>query len=190
MTGQVNLDGYIDAGVIASVEFVNELAVKHARGKPASSIDPVASIRRVLEVDPLSVAQLRTTDAPAFTKLALQLKEVFDDLGRDDVDNAASKLNRLLALHPAHPHLAKENGTWRLHHHPANAHLVPMWTAICAEAMARMIGTGHANRFGACQSNDCDCVFFDTSKNGSRRFCTTTCQNRTKTAMFRKRHAI
>jgi predicted RNA-binding Zn ribbon-like protein len=32
-------------------------------------------------------------------------------------------------------------------------------------------------------------VFIDVSKNGSRRFCSTTCQNRVKAAAFRGRHA-
>jgi len=76
-----------------------------------------------------------------------------------------------------------------LHHHAVDAALVPMWTAICAEGLARMIGAGYSNRFHTCDANDCDCVFFDTSRNGSRRFCSTMCQNRTKTAAFRRRQA-
>jgi predicted RNA-binding Zn ribbon-like protein len=32
-------------------------------------------------------------------------------------------------------------------------------------------------------------VFFDNSKNGTRRFCSVTCQNRVKTAAFRLRQA-
>jgi predicted RNA-binding Zn ribbon-like protein len=31
-------------------------------------------------------------------------------------------------------------------------------------------------------------VYVDTSRNGTRRFCSTTCQNRVKTAAFRSRH--
>jgi predicted RNA-binding Zn ribbon-like protein len=63
-----------------------------------------------------------------------------------------------------------------------------MTTAICAEAMARMIGRGYGDRFGTCEGTDCDRVFFDVSKNASRRFCSTTCQNRIKAAAFRRRH--
>jgi len=121
--------------------------------------------------------------------LAVELREVFRTLDRGDVDGAATRLNVLLSAHPAHPHLAKEGGQWRLHHHPVDAALVPMCTAICAEGMARMIGTGHGERLGTCAATDCDRVFIDLSKNASRRFCSTTCQNRMKAAAFRQRRA-
>ena len=103
------------------------------------------------------------------------------------VDSAAARLNALLLQHPAHPHLAKEDGVWRLHHHPAEVELVPMWTAICAEALARVLGAGEAHRLGTCAA--CDRVFFDVTKNASRRFCSTTCQNRVKAQAYRHRHA-
>jgi predicted RNA-binding Zn ribbon-like protein len=106
------------------------------------------------------------------------------------VDAAADHLNGLLAAHPAHPHLAKDDGRWRLHHHPADAALVPMATAICADALGRLIGAGAASRLGTCDSDRCDRVFLDGSKNASRRFCSTTCQNRVKAAAFRRRHTI
>jgi predicted RNA-binding Zn ribbon-like protein len=76
-----------------------------------------------------------------------------------------------------------------LHHHPADAPLVPMYTSICAEAMARMIGSGYTERFGICDASNCNRVFFDNSKNGTRRFCSVTCQNRVKTAAFRLRQS-
>ena len=104
-------------------------------------------------------------------------------------DAAARRLNALLARHPASPHLAKEDGIWRLHHHPADAPLLPMWTSICAEALARMIGAQAAHRLGVCNATNCDRVFADTTRNASRRFCSVACQNRTKTAAFRQRQA-
>jgi predicted RNA-binding Zn ribbon-like protein len=64
-----------------------------------------------------------------------------------------------------------------------------MTTAICAEGMARMIGADAGNRLGTCGSDDCERVFLDESKNASRRFCSTTCQNRVKAAAFRRRRA-
>jgi predicted RNA-binding Zn ribbon-like protein len=44
-----------------------------------------------------------------------------------------------------------------------------------------------ADRVGTCASDDCERAFFDSSRNGSRRFCSTTCQNRVKAAAFRRR---
>jgi predicted RNA-binding Zn ribbon-like protein len=168
-----------------AVDLVNSLTL-HDGPAPARE-HAVALLKTILAMDPASVAALRAADAPGFVALARSLREIFDGLRRDDVDAAASRLNALLAAHPAHPHLAKEQGRWRMHHHPADVALVPMWTSICAEAMARMIGAGHARRFGTCEAPDCGRVYFDLSKNGSRRFCSVACQNRVKAAAFRLR---
>ena len=189
MTGQVQFGSYEDAGVIVAAGLVNELALEHAFGRPVVPADPFASIQHVLEIDPPSAAQLRRRDVAGFKALAERLRQVFGDLHCGDVDTAARRLNDMLSVHPAHPHLARDDGRWRLHHHPVDAALVPMVTAICAEGMARAIGTDAGGRLGACDSEDCDRVFLDASKNGSRRFCSTTCQNRVKAAAFRRRRA-
>lgn len=63
-----------------------------------------------------------------------------------------------------------------------------MWTAISADAFARLIADGNHDRVGLCGARNCNRVYFDTSKNRSRRFCSTTCQNRVKAAAFRQRH--
>jgi predicted RNA-binding Zn ribbon-like protein len=184
----VSLDSYADAGVLAAVGLVNELpgAARGDRQRPERILPALA---RILAVDPPSVARLRKGDAPGFLGLARDLRQVFRDLRHGDIDAAASRLNELLSKHPAHPHLAKEDGGWRLHHHPMDVTLVPMWSSICAEAIARMIGAGHGDRFGTCEARDCGRVFFDLSRNASRRFCSTTCQNRVKAAAFRLRQS-
>jgi predicted RNA-binding Zn ribbon-like protein len=184
----MRLDRYADAGVLTAVRLVNALARPDPRAQAPSRKRMLPALAKVLAIDPPSVRSLAPRDAPGFLALARSLRQVFHDLHHRDVDAAASRLNDLLAKHPAHPHLAKERGRWRLHHHPREAALVPMWTSVCAEAMARMIGAGHGGRFGLCEAPLCDDVFFDVSKNGSRRFCSTTCQNRVKAAAFRLRH--
>ena len=155
--------------------------------------DRVVAVRLVLGVDPPSLEQFTTADVGPFTALASRLRVVVDDLDAGDVDAAAAALNAMLAEHPAHPHLAREidgdgdGGRWRLHHHPVDVTLVPMWTAICAEALARAVGEGHAGKVGVCAATDCERAFLDGSKNASRRFCSTACQNRVKAAAFRSR---
>jgi predicted RNA-binding Zn ribbon-like protein len=187
MTGQAEIASYEEAGVGFAIDLVNALAIDHAFGRPIVDRDLFASIRQILEVDPPSLALLRKRHVDEFVELARQLRLVFGNLDRGDVDAAAGRLNTLLAAHPAAPHLAKEDGQWRLHHHPVDAALVPMMTAICAEGLARVIGTGGSHRLGTCGSAGCERVFLDESKNGSRRFCSTTCQNRVKAAAFRRR---
>ena len=183
MTGQVKLDSYADTGVFAAVDLVNELAVR-----PPD--DPTAALGQVLAVDPPSLAQLVPADVPGFTALAADLHTIFQLVGAGDVASAAALLNHMLTTFPSQPHLALEDGVWRLHHHPVDAELVPMWTAICAEALARLIGNGQGHRMGICERPGCGRVFVDVSKNASRAFCSTACQNRVKAAAFRARAQV
>jgi hypothetical protein len=188
MTGQVQFDSYEYAGARTAVDLINGVAVEHALGRTVEPRDPMAVIGPILAGDS-TWPRLRTGDVAGLVALAARLLAVFRDLDRGDLDGAAGLLNDLLAAHPAHPYLAKEGRLWRLHHHPAEADLVPMATAICAEALARAIGAGAADRLGTCGAEECERVFLDGSKNGSRRFCSTTCQNRVKASTFRRRHA-
>ena len=187
MTGQAPLDSHADTGAATSVALVNALALAPGAGGSITTNDGLAAIAEILAVDPPSMAQLGDGDVAGFGALAHRLHDVFADLHAGDIDAAARRLNDMLADHPAHPHLAKEHGCWRLHHHPVEAELVPMWTSICAESLARMIGTGYGDRLGTCERTDCGQVFVDISRNASRRFCSTTCQNRVKAAAFRLR---
>ena len=99
--------------------------------------------------------------------MVARLRTVFDALDHHDVASAAAVLNGLLAAHPASPHLACEDGRWRLHHHAAGAGVLPMWTSITAEAVARLIGAGEQARLGICTADTCDRVFVDASRNGT-----------------------
>lgn len=166
-----------DVGVTTALALINVL----------DHVEPESAIREILAVDPPSQAAFSGADVPGMIELARLLRSVAEDLDRSDVDAAAEKINAILGEHPARPHLAKDDGRWHLHHHPAEAALVPMWTSICAEAFARVIGAGYEERVGICGAADCDRVYLDVSKNGSRQFCSTTCQNRVKAAAFRRR---
>jgi predicted RNA-binding Zn ribbon-like protein len=188
MTGQERYDSDEFAGAITAAQLVNALATEVAYGRAVEVGDPQAAVAAMLADDPTWPA-VRARDLPGLVGLALRLREVFDQLGSGDVDAAARALNAMLAAHPAHPHLAFDAGRWRLHHHPVDAGLVGMATAITAEALARLVGAGAADRLGTCASERCERVFLDGSRNGSRRFCSVTCQNRVKAATFRGRRA-
>ena len=45
------------------------------------------------------------------------------------------------------------------------------------------------DRFGRCQAHHCDAVYLDTTRNGSRRYCSSACTARAKTAAYRGRRA-
>ena len=99
------------------------------------------------------------------------------------------QVNALLASTGARPALDRHDGEgWHLHFHGARDGLASGWAAGCATGLAIVLGTEAAGRLGVCTAPRCDRVYVDTSRNGTRRFCSTTCQNRVKTAAFRSRH--
>jgi predicted RNA-binding Zn ribbon-like protein len=53
--------------------------------------------------------------------------------------------------------------------------------------LAAVLGTDARSRLGVCTAPRCDRVYVDTSFAGTRRFCSTSCQNRVKTAAYRAR---
>ena len=182
---QINLSSYENTGLRVAAGLANAFAAEsQSRSNGADFAEALASI---LKEDPPSLEALRASHMQGFLDLARTLRQVFRSLVEGRTADAADTLNAMLAKHPANPHLAEENGVWRLHHHPADTGLVEMWTSICAEAFARLIGDGHAGRIRFCEDSRCRAAFFDTSRNSSRRFCTVRCQNRTNVAAYRAR---
>jgi hypothetical protein len=103
VTGQVQFGSHEDSGVVVAVKLVNELTLERAFGRSVPLTDPFPAIRTVFEIDPPSAAELRERDVPGFITLAKRLREIFQNLDDGDLDAAASRLNELLAAHPAPP---------------------------------------------------------------------------------------
>jgi predicted RNA-binding Zn ribbon-like protein len=127
--------------------------------------------------------------AEAFGPVAADLRAVFAAVAAGDVDGAAYRLNAMLAATGAHPVLERHDGEpWHIHFHSDDeTSLARGWAAGCATGLAIVLGGEHYDRLGVCTAPHCDRVYVDTSRNGSRRFCTTACQNRVKAAAFRER---
>ena len=119
---------------------------------------------------------------------AVQMRRVFEAIERGDLAEAARVLNVMLKRTGARPQLDPlAEGGWHVHFHGTTDGLATGWAAGCATGLALAIGSDLAGRLGVCEAERCDRVYVDTSKNARRRFCSTTCQNRTKTAAFRQR---
>jgi predicted RNA-binding Zn ribbon-like protein len=174
------------ARVETAAALVNALATSHAGGRavaPPSDRDELrARAERVLQTD------VSATEAEALRRLATRLRDVFAALDDGRPDDAAEALNLLLAGSGARPHLQREApGQWHLHFHGPDAGLVQGWTAGCATGLAYVLGSADVARLGICAAPACERVFLDTSRNGSRRFCSTPCQHRVKAAAYRAR---
>lgn len=61
--------------------------------------------------------------------------------------------------------------------------------AAAAIALREQLAGQRADRLGVCAGSGCADVFVDASPGAHRRFCSLGCQNRTRVAAFRGRHA-
>ena len=120
--------------------------------------------------------------------MAAELRGVFEAVSADAVDDAARQVNALLIRTGARPELERHDGQpWHLHFHAADNSLPDGWAAGCATGLAVVLGSDGCDRLGVCTAPRCDRVYVDISRNGTRRYCSTSCQNRVKTAAFRAR---
>jgi predicted RNA-binding Zn ribbon-like protein len=105
-----------------------------------------------------------------------------------DEDNAVELVNDLLHEARALPQLVKHD-TWDYHLHatPADAPLADRMAVEAAMAFVDVIRHKELSRLQTCAADDCDHVLVDLSKNHSRRFCSTSCANRTNVAAYRSR---
>jgi len=188
----MNFDSYADLGVTVAVDLVNTLTGGWARGRPVKpAFDDDVRRDRVLTAVPLSeqgLDRLDDAEVAGFDRLASQLREVFEAAEKADTDTAAERVNGLLVEYQAAPHLARHDQQgWHLHFHSVSAGVADGWGARCAVALAIAVGSAGTDRLGVCHADACDRVFVDVSRNGSRRFCSAACLNRTKVSAFRAR---
>ncbi len=124
-------------------------------------------------------------DVRVLARFARDARRVFEAAADEDVERAAAATNELLSWSRPAPQLDQHGTTWDLHFHGPTDRLGDGWAAGCAAALALAIGSERAGRLGVCSAPECDRVYVDLSKNGSRSFCSVTCQNRVKNARHR-----
>ncbi len=191
VTGQVNFSSHVDTIVTAAVRLVNALTPGEAHGRryPAPVDDELAAAAtQALGPYRAGGRDLTFAEAAELREAARALREVFDSVAAGDLDAAAGLVNALLLSTGARPMLNRHDGEpWHLHFHGAGDTLSNGWAAGCATGLAVVLGSDLGGRLGICTADRCDRVYVDTSKNGTRRFCSTACQNRVKAAAFRAR---
>lgn len=193
MTGLVEFNSYTDAAVAITVRLVNTLTAGEARGRPyrppTGPALPAAVVTALANGGPGDPA-LAAQDAGGIGAVAGALRRVFDALGAGHVDAAVAQVNRMLDETLARPRLQRhDGGPWHLHFHSAAGTPPANLAARCATSLAVVLGSAGHDRLGVCTAPRCDRVYVDISRNGTRRFCSTACQNRVKTAAYRSKLA-
>ncbi|XVU21979.1 CGNR zinc finger domain-containing protein [Actinoplanes sp. CA-054009] len=122
----------------------------------------------------------RAPTTPALTPLADELHQVF---ATTDAASRAHQVTALLQLSGVRPELAPTlTECWTVDD-PTQA------TRAAAALALRHHLSAHPGRLGVCADVQCADVYVDASPAGKRRFCCLTCQNRSRAAAYRRRHA-
>jgi predicted RNA-binding Zn ribbon-like protein len=189
----VNFSSHLDAVVAVAVHLVNALTPGEARGRsyePPCDAALLAAVTGALRAGRRDTRPVTPAEAAEFAEVARSLRAVFEAVAARRLDDAAARVNALLARTGARPQLDRhDDEPWHLHFHGAEDSLATGWSAGCATGLAVVLGSELHGRLGVCTGERCDRVYVDTSRNGSRRFCSTACQNRVKAASFRARHS-
>ncbi|MEV6157446.1 CGNR zinc finger domain-containing protein [Nonomuraea sp. NPDC052129] len=185
----MDFNSHTDAVVRVAVAVVNVLTPGESRGRPwPAPHDLAAAATDVLRTVYPTHPEVTEAEGGAYAEIAARLRLVFEAVAADDIDTAATQVNTLLEESHARPTLQRHDGEpWHLHFHGTGGTLAGDWAASCATGLAIVLGGEFFDRLGVCTAPHCDRVYVDVSRNGTRRFCSTACQNRVKTAAFRAR---
>ncbi|GAA4439795.1 CGNR zinc finger domain-containing protein [Actinokineospora soli] len=187
----MNFDSHSSVVLIAALDLMNLVAPGHRRGRPYQP--PVGQalvdgIGEVVEAHNSAWSAPPSQDAAdGLARYGVRMYGVIATLATD-MDAACEEINRVLRDTGATPVLARHDGEpWHLHFHAPDAPWDTGWAASMATGLALVLGEAAVDRLGLCTAPECDRAYLDVSRNGTRRFCSTACQNRVKTAAFRAR---
>jgi predicted RNA-binding Zn ribbon-like protein len=143
---------------------------------PAEKLTAAAQLEQLLPEPPPSCAD---SELPAVREVRGRLREA---LTAADMDELAAALNPLL-------------GPWRMQRAgerwvlgPAGQSDLAAWVgARAARGLAELATTYGLERLHICHADDCLCAVVDASRNGTRRYCSRTCANRTNARRHRRR---
>ena len=187
----MDFGSHTDGVVAAAAAVVNVTTPGERRGRPyvvPIGADLVDDLTEALHRGDRRTSAPTAGAAAALVELGVACRPVFELAGDRRFDEAAAAANQLLARYRPTPHLDRHDGEpWHLHFH-GQADADPSgWGGGVAVGLATVLGSSHPDRLGVCQAPACDRVFVDVSRNGTRRFCSTACQNRVKAATHRAR---
>lgn len=120
-----------------------------------------------------------------------EVRERFAALWQVDRVGAVPLVNRMLADGEALPRLViHDEYDWHIHATSDDSPLATRMMVEAAMAFVDVIRSDEYKRVRVCSADDCESVYIDYSKNGSKRYCDTgNCGNRMNVMAYRARKA-
>jgi predicted RNA-binding Zn ribbon-like protein len=109
--------------------------------------------------------------------------------GKPPGEAMVAAVNRILARQPAYPRLVREGGGYVTRLEPVSRSPLQLLAPV-AESAAWLLEHGDHSRVRRCAGSGCVLLFYDTTKNHNRRWCSMDgCGSRAKAgAYYRRRH--
>jgi predicted RNA-binding Zn ribbon-like protein len=127
------------------------------------------------------------SDLNAIRTLRSSFRTIFE---MQDVNQACGQLNEILMEHRVKPRVSTHGGVAHLEFEPSDNSIIPWIAATAGMGLATVVVTYGVDRFGVCGASSCDAVYFDNSRNHSRRYCSSRCSTREAVAAYRARQSI
>ena len=187
----MNFGSHTDAVVAVAVALINVATPGHRRGREYQpSADGLATaLGDALRRGRDAVGNPSGQTVEALVRLAHEVRPVFTDVAAGHLDRAVSTRSTTCSAGtgpcPISTGTTASPGTCTSTVRPDST--LPSGAEAIAVGLATVLGSEYADRLGVCQAPACDRVFVDVSRNGTRSFCSTACQNRVKAASHRAR---
>lgn len=104
-----------------------------------------------------------------------------------DPSERSRLLNTMMAEAATYPRITDHDGHWHLHHRDDGvtlAHALKAWGSV---GTATHLVTRGMSTLGVCEAEGCSTVYADTSRAGTRRYCSSACANRQAVRRHRAR---
>lgn len=166
----------------AMVDLVN--ALTDARGGVSADVRGLLHQHGFTRANGASTASIRRVESQMSHML-----DTLNELATADPAPMVTWINGELAERHITPLLTAHDGAGlHIHWTPPSAAFDEQVIADILMALAQEVCDNQTERFGTCAAVDCDHLFFDATRNGSRRFCSNPrCASRTHTADHRAR---
>ncbi len=184
-----SLDDELGATVDAAMELANVLLDASDADEP---VDVAVRLRAVLvDHDFLRARGATVGEMAALADRCVPLARLMSTLPDAELANSVDSVNIELGSCAIAPSLSAHDG-FALHIHWTSA-TTPFAHQVAVDllmAIGQTLCDHGTRRFGRCAADDCGHLFYDSTKNRSRRFCADPrCASRTHTAAHRARRA-
>jgi predicted RNA-binding Zn ribbon-like protein len=168
-----------------ALQFIVDLA----NTTPSASRSGADELTTLAELDALLVAYSGRKDRDqAELRAVRETRDLLREVWTLDRDDAVGAVNRMLREAHAVPYLTRHDGSdWHIHATGSDAPLAERIRVEAAMALIDVIRMDETGRLRVCDADDCDGLFIDLSRNGSKRFCSVRCGNRVNMTAFRAR---